>query len=252
MRKRVHREIFFITCLLLAFFLPVYPRILPSIIVVMIVNWLISGIYLTTIPELFKAKWRFMTLSFASLYLLYVFGMLYSTDYEYGWFDLEVKLSLLIFPLIFATCDQDIYNGHRIRLLFISFIAGCFAGSLLLLGHTWLVHERWGVENAFYYTNLTWYFHSSYLAMYYTFGIAVALFYLANDLPKQPVQKSIALFLIVFYLQAFIFLLSSKAGLLTLIATEILFVLLLISRKAGIARIIMVSVVLMMLFECHE
>jgi len=248
MRKRVHREIFFFTCLLLAFFLPVFPRILPSIIVVMIVNWIISGVYLTTIPELFKTKWRFMTLSFASLYLLYVIGMLYSTDYAYGWFDLEVKLSLFIFPLIFASSDRDIFNKTSIRLLFSCFVAGCIAGSILLLGHTWLVHERWGVANAFYYTNLTWYFHSSYLAMYYTFGVAIALYYLADDFLTQPVQKSVIMLLIVLYLEAFIFLLSSKAGLLMLITTEVLFILILFFRKAGLTRIIIVSAIFIMIF----
>lgn len=248
MRHRVHQEIYFICCLLLAFFLPVFPNILPSIIFVMIVNWVVSGIYLTTIPQLFKEKWRFLTLSFASLYLLYLLGMLYSTDYAYGWFDLEVKLSLLIFPVIFSTSDLNIFTLSRSRLFFGSFITGCLVGSLILLGHAWIVNERLNIPDPFYYSNLAWYFHSSYLAMYYTFGIGIALYYLSCDFSGQKIHKTISLFLLILYLEALIFLLSSKAGLIMLVTTEVVFVLLLIFRKVGFYRIVIVSVIIVIVF----
>ena len=231
MRHRVHQKIYFISCLLVAFFLPVFPKFLPAIIVIMVFNWFLSGIYLKTIPRLFKEKWRFLTLSFVSLYLLYLIGMIYSTDYPYGWFDLEVKLSLFIFPVVFATSDPGIFTISRSRLIFGSFIAGCLVGSLILLGHAWIVNERSGVPDPFYYTNLSWYFHASYLAMYYIFGIVITLYFLTKDFSTQSIYKKISLFLIILYLEAIIFLLSSKAGLITLATTEVLFILLLIFKR---------------------
>jgi O-antigen ligase len=248
MRHRVHQEIFFICCLLLAFFLPVFPRLLPVIIIVMMINWLVSGISLKTIPQLFKEKWRLLTLSFASLYVFYLLGMLYSSDYAYGWFDLEVKLSLFIFPLIFATSDLRIFTHSRIWFFFGSFLAGCLVGSMILLGHTWLVNVRSGVPDPFYYTNLAWYFHSSYLAMYYTFGIGIVLYFLSFDFKGQPILKTLCFALLIFYLEALIFLLSSKAGLVLLVITELLFVLLLIVKKVGLTRIVFVFVILGIVF----
>jgi O-antigen ligase len=248
MRHRVHQEIFFYCCLLLAFFLPILPRLVPVIIALMSLNWIVSGIYLKTIPQLFHERWRSLTLLFASLYLLYLLGMLYSTDYDYGWFDLEVKMSLFIFPLIFATSDLTIFTHSRSRFFFGSFITGCVVGSLILLGHAWLVNVKSGIRDPFYYTNLAWYFHSSYLAMYYTFGIGIVLYYLYCDFKEQPIQKTICLALLILYLEALIFLLSSKAGLITLVTTEVLFVLLLIFKKVGLTRIVLISVIMGMAF----
>jgi O-antigen ligase len=235
-------------CLLLAFLLPVFPKLLPAVIFLLMVNWVVSGIYVTTIPKLFREKWRILTLSFASLYILYVIGMLYSTDYVYGWFDLEVKLSLLVFPLIFATSDPGIFNHFRTKLFFGFFIGGCMTGSLVLFGHSLIVNERWGVPDAFYYTNLSWYFHSSYLAMYYTFGVGITLYYLANDFFKKSIYKSITLSIVILYLEALIFLLSSKAGLIMLVTTEILFIILLIFRKEGYLQIIFFTMMMGIVF----
>jgi len=248
MRYRVHQEIFFISCLLLAFFLPVLPKLLPGIISLMSVNWLFSGIYLKTVPKLFREKWRLFILSFASIYLLYLVGMLYSADLEYGWFDLQVKLSLFIFPLIFATSDLRIFSFPRIRYVLGSFIAGCLTGSMILFGHAWFVNARSGIRDPFYYTNLAWYFHSSYLAMYYTFAIGILLYYLAFDFTRQRILKTIILFLVIFSLEAMIFLLSSKAGLIILATTELLFILFLLSRKVRFVRIAGVSLILIVAY----
>ena len=248
MRHRIHQEIFLISSFLLAFFLPVFPKLLPTIIFIMLANWLISGIYLATLPKFFKEKWRILTVSFSSLYLFYLFGMLYSTDCTYGWFDLEVKLSLLIFPVIFSTSDLTIFNSARLKLFFIFFIGGCVAGSLVFLGHTWIVNERWGVKDAFYYTHLSWYLHPSYLAMYFTFAAGILLYYLTGAFNKDSILRTIVLSLLVLYLEAFIFLLSSKAGLIMLVITECLFIVLLIIRKTKISQIVLVSVFMGVIF----
>lgn len=248
MRQRIHQKIFFISILLLAFFLPVFPKILPPVIAVLFINWLISGTYLATVSKIFTEKWRLTTLAFATLYLVYLAGMLYTHDYVYGWFDLQVKLSLFIFPLIFATCGHPLFSQRQVRFILGAFVAGCITGSLLLLGHAWLVNERWGVPDPFYYTNLTWYFHASYLAMYNTLAVGILLYYLPVITDRQSAYKTIILGLAVVYLEAFIFLLSSKAGLITLAMTEILFILFIFTKKAGSARIVFISVLIILIF----
>jgi len=231
MRKKVHQQIFQSLCLLLAFFLPVFPGILPAIILLMSANWLISGDYLAAGTMFRNEKWRYRILSLALLYLLYLAGMLYSKDFDYGWFDLEVKLSLLVFPLIFSLSRHDQFNKERLRKILIAFVAGCITGSIILLVHTWIVNARNGVADAFYYTNLTWYFHASYLALYTTFAIAIILLLLVDSDINRGKVFNFFLITILIYLQGFIFLLSSKAGLLSLATIEVLFIILLIYKK---------------------
>jgi O-antigen ligase len=248
MRKRVHKKIFFYSCLLLAFFLPVWPAVLPVITIVMAINWAVSGTYIEVVPEFTKERWRIHILAFISLYILYLAGMFYTSDYANGWFDLEVKLSLLIFPVIFATSDLRVFDHTRLRVFYGSFIAGCLSGSLILLGHAWMGKYYQGVADAFYYTNLGWYFHPGYLAMYYTFAAGMVLYHLSADFSGRPDYKNIFCILVVLWLQVMLFLLSSKAGLLMFGITEMLFILLLLLQKVVITRVLLVATVMTTVF----
>ncbi len=171
MRKKIHQQIFWYCNLGIAFMLPVWGKLVPTIIAILILNWLISGDYIRTVPTLFKNKSRRNTLLFAGLYVLYLLGLLNTSDFIYARFDLEVKLSLLIFPLVFATADVGFLNAKHLRLLMQVYLGGCLLGSLLLLGHAFTLW-RDGVEGAFYYMKLSWYVHSTYFAMYLNFAIA--------------------------------------------------------------------------------
>jgi len=113
MRKKIHQHIYWYSCLGIAFMLPVWGKLIPTIIVIFILNWLLSGDYIKTLPALFSVKSRRNTLLFAGIYILYVIGLLYTSNFSYAWFDLEVKLSLLIFPLVFRLriLDSWIQSG---------------------------------------------------------------------------------------------------------------------------------------------
>ena len=221
MHKRVHQQVFWYCCLGIAFMLPVWGKLLPTIIAIFIVNWLISGEYLRTLPLLFRDKNRRNTLLFAVLYLLYVIGLLYTSDFAYAWFDLEVKLSLLVFPLIFATADYGFLNTKRLRLLMQVYLAGCVLGSFLLMGHAYTLWSN-GVAGAFYYMKLSWYFHSAYFAMYLNFAMAFIVLELLNRFRSlSPASRAIYFTLLAWYF-IFIFLLSSKMGLIGMVILAVL------------------------------
>jgi O-antigen ligase len=247
-RHRIHQEIFFYGCLLLAFFLPVFPRLVPTIIFLILVNWLISGIYLKTIRLFLIEKWRLHILSFAALYLLYCIGMLYSTNLTYGWFDLEVKLSMFIFPLVFATSDLSTVTRSRFRLIPLSFVAGCIIGSLVLIVHATMGYFTTGVKDLFYYVHFAWYFHSSYIAMYYIFGIGITLSYLWEIVGKKNIYKTLFVCFILLYLEGMVFLLSSKAGLLTLVITQLSFLVILLFRNVGPVKVSAIALAMIAIF----
>ncbi|MCX6287005.1 MAG: O-antigen ligase family protein [Bacteroidetes bacterium] len=216
MRKRIHQQIFWYCCLGIAFMLPVWGKLVPSIIVFLILNWLISGDYLRTIPVLFSDKNRRNTLLFAGLYVFYLFGLLYSSNYTYASFDLEVKLSLLIFPLIFSTADVGFLNSKHLRLIMHVYLAGCVVGSLLLLGHAFTLW-RDGIPGAFYYMKLSWYFHSAYFAMYLNFAMAFIVMELLRRFRILSVPLKTVYYLLLTWFFVFIFLLSSKMGLICMV-----------------------------------
>lgn len=211
-RREIHRSIFYWLCLVFVFLLPVWGKLIPTVIALMVLNWIIDGGYIRNFRKMFRERQRILVLSFSLLYFLYMAGMLYSKNFGYGFFDLEVKLSLFVFPLLFASSDDIDFNEYEWDWLFLSFIAGCFTGVIVLLVHAAIGYLETRVPGAFYYRNLSWSFHPSYISMYFVFAIAVLGHFLVMENGKYSwLNKTIGLSLVlIFFL--IIFLLSSKAG----------------------------------------
>jgi hypothetical protein len=235
-RHKIHRNIFTGLTILLVFFIPFNKWILPPLIVLMVLNWLVEGAYITGFSRIFTNRKRLLTLSFTVLYFLYLLGMTYTINRSYGWTDMETKLSLFIFPLILATSDVSGTDRKDIGRILLAFLLGTVTASLIFIGHSAYLYFIGHISNSFYYGNLSWYMHASYLSMYANFALTV-LVYLAV-IRQQPValnQKILLAFAgILLYL--FIILLSSRAGILTLIIQVICFTgYLILKRKKTLA-----------------
>ncbi|MBE9483338.1 MAG: hypothetical protein IMY74_00740, partial [Bacteroidetes bacterium] len=59
-----------------AFLLPVYRKVIPYVIAVMVITWLLEGDFAGKAKRLVNSNHRFNTLLFTGLYLLYGFGLL--------------------------------------------------------------------------------------------------------------------------------------------------------------------------------
>ena len=147
-RHGVHDQVFNYGCAALAFFMPIHPRILPPIILIMVLNWLADGRFIKRIPRMFTERRRFVLFSFSALYILYLIGLIYSKNMIYARFDLEVKFSLLLFPLLFATSDLTFERGSLPARRLAALI---FCG--LLFVTTWLQQPEYGI---LFFGILTW------------------------------------------------------------------------------------------------
>lgn len=226
LRLLIHRRIFLGCCMLLVFFIPVFGRILPPIIALMVLNWLVEGRFIGNISRFFKDSFRWMTFLFSLLFLLYLIGMSYSKNKHYGWFDLEIKCSLLLFPLLFSTID-DFLDRKQINRILQTFVAGCFTGSILLIIHAFLAYRETGSIDSFAYTNLSWYFHSSYMSMYLSFAISILLYFIMVRWQTIPWPGKTGILLLLLWFFVFIIFLSSKAGFLGLFFVIFFYVLIL-------------------------
>lgn len=214
-RQEVHLKVFQICCMGIAFFLPVAGRLVPVWIILLALNWLVSGKFLRLFRKEFYQSPQKNSLFFVVLYFLYLTGLLYTSNFEYAMFDLEIKMSLLIFPLIFSTCNDPPFSQEQLRYILGFFIAGCFTGSLILLIHAAFNQFNLHIAGSFYYTSLAWYFHSSYLAMYFT--LAIIIINVNLFVIKKITQSEAVIFGLLFcFFSWMIILLSSKAGLIAL------------------------------------
>ena len=242
-RSDIHHEIFSFLCIAIAFFIPVYGRIIPLFIGLIVLNWIIEGQYIRTIPRIFKDRTRFILFSFSFLYIFYLLGLIYTNNFSYARFDLEIKLAILLFPLVFATASDPARFQPDAGKIIRSFAAGCIVISLVLFGRAVYNANFDDLSDAFYYSNLSWYFHPSYLAMYMTFVISNILCHMLIRKSVTGLLKiSLHIFLLL-YFTVFIILLSSKAGLVALIAVILFYFLLMMIRYQKFVKAITFLVV---------
>ena len=208
----------------LAFFLPIYGKIVPGVISLLFLNWLAEARFMY-IPRIFREKNRLRSFSFAALYGLYLLGMLYSTNLGFGRFDLEVKLSLFIFPLVFSTLDNDTIDSRLVSYVFYAFLAGCFAGSMILFWIALVDYFWMGNPAVFFYTRFSRFVHPSYLSMYLNLAISFIGYCLVSKNRHFKTGFRVLLAFLLFFFSFEVFLLSSKAGIFSLMLVLLLLIL---------------------------
>lgn len=206
----IHPNIHFYLTLLVAFFLPV-ARCVPIFIILLVLNWLIEMDFKQKFTRIATTKFGIL---FCLYFLLHVIGLLYTDNMSRGSFDVQVKLSLIAFPLLYAS--RPIEN-NRVKQVFLSFISGGVLSSAILLTRATANYIASGDSSYFFYESLSKYLiHPSYLAMYLNFGICWMLIQLKD---KNTVlgRNSVALYtLLILFFSLMVVLLSSKLGMITL------------------------------------
>jgi len=222
--------------LLLAFIIPLERKLIPPTIILLFVSSLINGSFR------FKEKKGILLL--ALLYVVYVLGLLYTTNFKYGLFDLEVKLSLLIFPLI--TFISKIEIREIANKILNSFIDGCFVASLLSLISAGIQYYLYNNIHSFFYGDLALYGHSSYIALFLCFSSA--LIYIRNILQNNVIKFSLKDSFLLGLFSIMIFFLLSKTGIISILFIHFGFIgYLIIKNKLylkGTAVLVLISTLL--------
>lgn len=202
-RTEIQPQIHLVLCSLIAFFIS-FKFLIPVFIVLLLLNWIVEGNFKSKFSAVSNKPVLYV---FISLYLFYLIGMLYSSNKSYGWADLQTKLSLLIFPIIFST---SALNEKQVSTILRSFVSGVFAVSLSLLGRAIYLYFTEQV-NYFYYVDFSYFLHPSYFGMFVNLAMLLILFNKIQLSSNSLLLKIISLL----FLLVIIVLLSSKLALLS-------------------------------------
>ena len=143
-------------------------------------------------------------------YLLHIISVFYSSNIDTALFDLQVKFSFLLLPVLFGLQKNENKVDLVIVLKLFS-IATIIACSSLL----WINYQEYteiGYWN--HYMLFSIFLHPSYLSMYLVFNM-LSLFYLVSNKQTNIICASIGLLLSIITL----YFADSKAGMLVLIIT---------------------------------
>jgi len=169
-RKNIHEKLHYILLMVIAFAMPLGQQFIPPLIIIWALNWLVEGNFADKFSNFKVYSLQFLFIAF---YLVHITGMIYTSNTAFGMFDLEIKLSLLIFPLI-------LLNIKRVQLIqltniFIAFVLGNLVALITCLVYGWLSYSETGDMNNLLYMELSVFHHPAYFAMYLCLGITTMI-----------------------------------------------------------------------------
>jgi O-antigen ligase len=178
-------------------------------------------------------------------YLLHIVGLSYTSNFEYGFFDLEVKLSMILIPILLLL-RYDFYKKKQL-VLFQSLIFGSLSSFFINITLASIHYYSHPDIAFFFYTFLTA-IHPSYVALY----VSLSIFGLLLIGGKQiffNVKKSLLFGVITFIiLLIYLFLLSSKAGIIIFIIALIIFLVIRLLHKIKVKFIVLISTLIIIFF----
>jgi len=197
--------------MVLAFVMPIHLRFIPVLIVLFVLLTIVDGF----INKTFLFSQKKMVITGLLFFLIHIASVFYSDNKTLAWFDIEVKLSLFIFPIVFLFKNPLLLK--RKNWVLNSFVLGSIVSSIAMLI---IAFFRFDGTNSqvFYYTSFSL-FHPSYMAMYFVFSILIIIQIMDKDLKK--LNHRIIGYLSILFLLILISFLQSKAGILSSIAISL-------------------------------
>jgi len=204
----IHHKIYLVGLAMMVIGLPVSKVLISISQMVLLGNWLLEGHLKTKLQQFWQNKGAVLI---ASIFLLHLLGLLYTTDFNYALNDLRTKLPLLILPLVMASTRKISWEQFQlISGLYIgAVLVATFVSTFIFLGltgeHTsdirdisiFVSHIRFGL-----------------LICIAIFGLVYFAFENGNNVQAQIVQIALA-----FWLMLFIVILESMTGIVILLAT---------------------------------
>lgn len=209
-----YNKIYFALISTLMIMLPLWKKTVPFVIILLVITWIVEGNFKNKFIKLRENFYPFII--FVSLFLFYIFGLTYTTNYSYAFFDIEVKLSLLVFPLLFFSGTFNFIDRNKLTILLLFLILACFLSSFISLIISTIQYIKTDSTIWFYYVNINFFHHPSYISMFIEFSLAAIAYLFFNNSVENKILKILLLLLSGWFL-IYIILLSSKAGFIGLI-----------------------------------
>ncbi|HXB10745.1 MAG TPA: hypothetical protein VNZ45_02070, partial [Bacteroidia bacterium] len=179
----------------------------PIFVVAFALCWIAEGNLKKKLSAFVSNKYALLLVLF---YVLHIIGLIYTPDKAAGGFDLQVKLSMLIFPIMLVS-EGEMSFGRQ-KLFIESFVAGLCMGGLICLGYgCW----RYFTEHVvvFEYMKFSIFHHPSYYSMYIDTALVMMFYLLTRKVAELKKWEKIFLISATFFLAFMLVLLESKSGL---------------------------------------
>lgn len=228
--KDISAYISFYALSLFIFWIPFKTDYLRFFIGLWVFTWLLEGDFVKRFKEnVFSKRQRRILYMFILFYLLHIVSYFISKNKQVAAFDLEVKFSLFLFPILILGSNK-LYK-EKWQFLLKLFLLGITLSSIIYLVLAFQKSISMGSNfsfskeailsffeltknrsSNFSYINLSIWHHPSYYAMFLNFAIAISYFLFKET--KNSIKKIVLGIAVLFFI-LMIYLISSRAGILS-------------------------------------
>lgn len=185
----------------IAISLPFSMKVNSACIILLLINWFSHR------------KLSYRTISFQvllPLFFVHIVGVFYSANQSQAFFELEKKISFLIFPLVLS--GSPVLRPDQIKRILLAFVAACALAAVISLSNATYLFLTSGHIEQFFYHPLTKIIdmHAIYMAMYSCFSIFILLRYYGHHLYSKRIAPLVLLAAILGFLMCFTLLLSAR------------------------------------------
>lgn len=228
----IYQQFYFLALILLAFIIPLHQQWTSIPIIILLAVWIFEGNWANKIKRAFNQKFIFL---FIGYYFLHITGMLYSANVSFGLFDLQIKLSLLLLPVIIGSIS---ISEYWYRILFLSFILGCVLAFSVCMSIAVYKYLALGVLGFTYIKLAGILMHPGYLSLSFNLAL-IGLYYSLTNPDFFKTKKIIKIFLIAIF-SVFVLLLSARVGVIVLFFNTFLFLIIISIKKKSVYPILLI------------
>lgn len=155
---------FALMTMITAFFIPVLKSGIQIPIILLLLTWIFT-------PKGNGAANGWPIIVFIGIFIFHILGMVYTDDRGEGLIDMEQKMSLVLFPLLFGTV-QPFEQGNSRKVLN-AFGSGVIVALLIAFFDSMMQYLESGELIRFYTSSFSPVHHPSYIAMYMNLALVI-------------------------------------------------------------------------------
>jgi O-antigen ligase len=200
-------KIFIVLLLLVVFLLPLDRRVIPSLIALACAAWILHGNLPHKLAMVYKSPGFILPVIF---YLLYLTGMLYTENVKTGLSHLEVKFSLLLFPIVLPGMRDVLMKNFR-KIAW-AFVFGNLTASVICLVYAAYRLIATG-ENYFFYSDFSIFNLPTYSSVYVLFSMAILFYFITEESFQYTFKIKLLCVAGILFFACIVFLNYSRAAL---------------------------------------
>lgn len=164
----------FIAYLVLSFVLPLHQKLTVLAVILLIIVW-VTQIFTTKIRNI-KLHHYIIPGLFVAYYALHMISITWSDNLNFALFDLTIKLSFFIIPIIISINSFYIKENELEQILKV-YLYGNLLVVIISISHSTINYIFFDEPSTiFFYTNFAIYHHPAYMGMYLNFALLIVIY----------------------------------------------------------------------------